>query len=251
MSAPNWRVQHFEVVDSTNDWLRAQAMANAPEGLVALADFQSAGRGRLDRSWEAPAGSSMLCSILLRPAVAADDLQLVVAAVALSARAAIARLVGLATTLKWPNDLMVGDQKLAGLLAELVGIGPEVAVVVGIGVNLTFAGPAAVSSTSVLDACAVTISARELLDGVLIELAGRREQLESEAGRASLRGEYEAALATIGQRVRVEQRAGAVVGVARGVDEAGRLVVDVDGRPQVFAAGDVVHVRNEGTGAGV
>src|ERR1017187_5767868 len=115
-----WRVEHFRVIDSTNSWLAAQASGGASEGLVALADFQSAGRGRLDRSWQAPARSALLCSILLRPTLDADHLQLVIAAVALSARSTLVRLCGLRPDLKWPNDLVVGDQKLAGVLGEVV-----------------------------------------------------------------------------------------------------------------------------------
>ena len=126
-------------------------MTGAPEGLVALADFQTAGRGRLDRRWESPPGASLLCSILLRAPVAPDELQLVVAAVALSARAAIVRLSGVRPDLKWPNDLIVGDAKLAGLLAEIVSSGDGLAAVVGIGVNLTYDGPDDVDATSVLE----------------------------------------------------------------------------------------------------
>jgi BirA family biotin operon repressor/biotin-[acetyl-CoA-carboxylase] ligase len=245
VSPLNWRVQHFEVVDSTNDWLRARALDGEAEGLVAIADYQSAGRGRLDRTWESPAGSSLLCSILLRPAVTNDDLQLVVAAVALSARAALARLCALETVLKWPNDLLVGHRKLAGLLAELVWHDGDVAVVVGIGVNLTFDGPPAVQSTSVLEASGMTITARSLLEELLVELVERRERLDSAAGRRALRDEYMGCLATIGRRVRVERGDGVVVGIARGVDETGRLIVDFLGDTMVFAAGDVVHVRGE------
>jgi len=191
-----------------------------------------------------------LCSVLLRPRVDTNDLQLVVAAVALSARAALVRLCDLATVLKWPNDLLVGGRKLAGVLAELVRDGTDVAVVVGIGVNLTFAGPSTVNSTSVLDASGESITARSLLDGLLVELAGRRAQLDSDVGRMALRDEYVAALATVGRRVRVEQRDGVVVGTARGVDEFGRLVVDVNGDTMVFAAGDVVHVRADDNDGG-
>ena len=83
-----------------------------------------------------------LCSILLRPDVGPDQLQLVVAGVALAARAALVRLSGVRPDLKWPNDLIVSDKKIAGLLAEIVSVDDRLAVVVGIGVNLTHAGPA-------------------------------------------------------------------------------------------------------------
>jgi BirA family biotin operon repressor/biotin-[acetyl-CoA-carboxylase] ligase len=215
----------------------------SPEGLVAYADFQSAGRGRLDRQWESSPGASLLCSILLRAPVEPDDLQLVVAAVALSARAALVRLSGVRPDLKWPNDLIVGDKKLAGLLAEVVSTKDGIAIVVGIGVNLAHAGPDLVNATSVLEESGLTITPRALLDILLDELERRRASLETEEGRDAIRAEYEKALRTLGQRVRVELVNEVVVGDALRIDGSGRLVVAVDGVETIFSVGDVVHVR--------
>ncbi len=240
-----WRKEHFDEIDSTNTWCVDRANEGAPEGLVAYADFQSAGRGRLDRRWESPPGASLLCSILLRPPLDHDDLQLVVACVALAARAAIVRLSGVRPDLKWPNDLVVGEAKLAGLLAEVVASGPSVAVVVGIGVNLTHGGPANVASTSVLGESGVTITPDALLDILLDELEPRRARLDNSEGRAVLRGEYRSALVTIGQSVRVERLSDTLVGVATSVDDSGRLVVEVDGVATAVSLGDVVHVRRQ------
>lgn len=236
-----WRVEHFNEIDSTNTYVKDHS--REPEGLVALADSQTAGRGRMDRRWEAPARSSLLCSILFRPALDATQLQLVVALVALSARSALERLSGLRVALKWPNDLVVGGDKLAGLLAEIVSSDDGLAVVVGIGVNLTFDGPEDVAGTSVRAQTGLTIAPRALLDILLEEIESRRELLDDERGRAALRDEYVGALATVGQQVRVEQSDHVVEGLAVGVDDEGRLLVDVDGEVQTFAVGDVVHVR--------
>jgi BirA family transcriptional regulator, biotin operon repressor / biotin---[acetyl-CoA-carboxylase] ligase len=243
-----WHVEHFDVVDSTNTWLVARASDGAPEGLVALADFQSAGRGRLDRRWESPAGASLLCSILLRPDVSPDQLQLVVACVALSARAALVRLSGVRPALKWPNDLIVGDAKIAGLLAEIVAVDERLAVVVGIGVNLTHDGPAGVPATSVRAASGVTITAPALLDIMLEELETRRGLLDSAHGQATVREEYRRALVTLGQTVRVERANDVVVGLAESVDEYGQLLVRTDDDLLAISVGDVVHVRaHDGT----
>lgn len=238
-----WRIEHFREIESTNSWLVNEAVNGAPEGTVAYADFQSAGRGRLDRRWVSPPGASLLCSILLRAPVKVDQLHLVVAAVALSARAALVRLSGVRPSLKWPNDLLVGEAKLAGLLGEVVVTGDGLALVVGIGINLTDAGPIDVRATSVLDASGVTITPRALLDILLEELEQRRILLESPQGRELLRQEYERALATLGQLVRIERVDGVLFGVARGIDVSGQLLVDVDGVVTTFNAGDVVHVR--------
>jgi len=171
------------------------------------------------------------------------QLQLVVAMVALSARSAIERLSGLRAGLKWPNDLVVGENKLAGLLAEVVSDGDDLAVVAGIGVNLTYDGPPGVSATSVRAETGLTIAPRALLDILLEEIDTRRGLLETESGRATLREEYVGALATIDQWVRVEQTDAEIYGRAVGVDSQGRLQVEVEGDILVFAVGDVVHVR--------
>jgi BirA family transcriptional regulator, biotin operon repressor / biotin---[acetyl-CoA-carboxylase] ligase len=238
-----WRIEHFDEIDSTNTWLAAQAVDGAPEGLVVTADFQSAGRGRLDRQWESPSGASLLCSILLRPDIAPDQLQLAVASVALAARAALVRLSGVRPVLKWPNDLIVGDAKIAGLLAEIVSVDERLAVVVGIGVNLTHEGPDNVHATSVRAESGVTISAPALLDIVLEELEARCELLDSADGQTALRNEYQRALVTVGQIVRVDRTHDVVLGRARGIDQYGQLIVVVDGEDVTISVGDVVHVR--------
>jgi len=243
-----WHVEHFEELDSTNNWLATQARAGAEEGRVVFADYQTAGRGRLDRRWESAPGASLLCSVLLRPALDADQLQLVVAAVALAARAALVRLCGVRPNLKWPNDLVVRDAKLAGLLAEVVVTSEGVAVVAGFGINLN-ESPHPGTTTNVRSEAGVTLSPRALLDIVLEEIEPRRARLDDDAGRATLRAEYEGALSTLGELVRVETATGSHVGVARGIDHRGRLVVD-HGRSgtRAFASGDVVHLRKAQVG---
>jgi BirA family transcriptional regulator, biotin operon repressor / biotin---[acetyl-CoA-carboxylase] ligase len=239
-----WRVEHLDEIDSTNTYVKERA--GEPEGLVALADFQTAGRGRMERSWVSPPRSSLLCSILLAPGLEPDQLQLVVALVALSARSALERLSGLRSELKWPNDLVVGGNKLAGLLAEIVSHGGDLRVVVGIGVNLTFDGPNNVAATSVLAQTGLTIAPRALLDILLEEIDFRRALLNDEAGRFALREEYVGALSTIGQLVRVEQSDATLQGLAVGVDKEGRLRVEIEGVVRTFSVGDVVHVRAGG-----
>jgi BirA family transcriptional regulator, biotin operon repressor / biotin---[acetyl-CoA-carboxylase] ligase len=236
-----WRVEHFDEIDSTNTYVKDRA--DEPEGLVAMADFQTTGRGRRDRSWVSPSRSSLLCSILLTPDLEPDQLQLVVALVALSARSALERLSGLRAALKWPNDLVVNGDKLAGLLAEIVSRGKELRVVVGIGVNLTYDGPEDVAATSVLTQTGLTIAPRALLDILLEEIGFRRALLNDVDGRLALREEYVGALSTIGQLVRVEQTDETLQGRATGVDEVGRLLVESDGVVRTFSVGDVVHVR--------
>jgi len=237
-----WRVEHFAEIDSTNTRAVLRARDGEPEGLVVVAEYQSTGRGRLDRTWDSTPGASLLCSILLRPSIDVDHLQVVVTTVALSARAALVRLSGVRPRLKWPNDLIVGDAKIAGLLAEAVTTNDGLAVVVGIGVNLTSA-PDGVNATSVREQSGVTLVPIGLLDIMLEEIEHRIEAWVDDEGHRRLRAEYEGALATIGERVRVETHTEVFEGVAQRVDLVGRLVVDVDGTAMTFSSGDVVHLR--------
>jgi len=120
---------------------------------VAVADHQSAGRGRLDRRWESPPGSSLLTSILFRPTFDPAELHLCTAAVALAAAEACRRVAGVGPVIKWPNDLLVGEAKLAGVLAEADFTGDACAVVVGIGINVAWPGPTTVQGTCLDDLC--------------------------------------------------------------------------------------------------
>ncbi len=241
-----WRIDNVDSIDSTNAWLAAETRRGAPEGRGVLARFQSAGRGRLDRTWEAPPDSALLLSVLLRPSSVRGALW-AVSAMALATRAALVRLCGLRPTLKWPNDLLVAEEKVGGVLGELVVSDPP-AVVVGIGLNLT-AHPSDVPATSVRRATGVTISSAALADIVLEELEARRAHLDSDAGLAVLRQEYLTGSATIGQRVRVELVDDPVVGLAVDVDLDGALVLEVDGARRVVTAADVVHLRHDDRGA--
>lgn len=242
MAARVWRIEEFVEIDSTNSYLVARARDGAPEGLVARADFQTAGRGRLDRRWEAPPRSGLLASLLFRPGVASEQHYLAAVAVALSARAALVRLCGLRPDLKWPNDLVVGDRKVGGLLGEsVVDAQGRDAVVVGIGVNLTTDGPPGVGGTSVFREAGVTIEPRALLDLLIDEVEPRLSWLDDDRDR--LLAEFGGALATVGRAVRVEMPGGTVEGTATGIDGGGRLIVRTESEERVVSVGDVVHLR--------
>jgi BirA family biotin operon repressor/biotin-[acetyl-CoA-carboxylase] ligase len=238
-----WDVRWFETIDSTNTYLLAQAAGGAPAGTVAVADHQSAGRGRLDRRWEAPPGASLLTSVLFRPAFDPAELHLCTAAVALAAAEACRQVAGVGPVLKWPNDLLVGEAKLAGVLAEAEFTGSECAVVVGIGINVAWPGPPTVQGTCLNDLCGEPVDRHQLLGALLGALAPRRLLLESDGGRQELAAELRRRCATLGQRIRVELATEAITGVAREIDDAGQLVVLTAGGPRTVTAGDVVHLR--------
>jgi BirA family biotin operon repressor/biotin-[acetyl-CoA-carboxylase] ligase len=246
MWSGKWEVRRFDEIDSTNSYLREQARQGAPEGLVAVADHQSAGRGRLDRRWEAPAGASLLMSVLFRPEFDPTELHLCTGAVALAAAEACRELAGVGPVLKWPNDLLVGEAKLAGVLAEAEFSGEAIsAVVVGIGLNVAWPGPENVGGTCLNDLVGASdpVDRGDLLTAVLTALSPRRSLLDTPEGRRGLAAELRQRCATLGQRVRVELAAEAVVGLATEIDDAGHLVVQTSAGPRTVAAGDVVHLR--------
>jgi len=238
-----WRVEHFEEINSTNTYVSVKAKEGASEGLVARADYQSAGRGRLDRTWEAPPRSALMCSILLSPPTSPDEMQLVVAAVALSARSALGALCSVYPQLKWPNDLIVDDKKIAGLLAEVVHSENGITIVAGIGINLTDS-PEGLPATNALKVSGVTITPEALLEKLLEELNIRRGLLDTEAGRQMLRAEYESVLETIGRSVIVEQSDAMFPALATGIDATGRLILNAAGEEKIISVGDVIHVRH-------
>jgi BirA family biotin operon repressor/biotin-[acetyl-CoA-carboxylase] ligase len=250
-------VRRFREIDSTNTWLLAEARAGAPEGLVAVADHQLAGRGRLDRRWEAAPGAALLASVLLRPVLEPGALHLATALVALSALDACRRTAGVDAGIKWPNDLVVGDAKLAGVLAEADpaaggGVPGSVAVVVGIGLNIDppdkAASPNATSlGELVADGSGSGVPSRDaLLSAFLRELERRRPELDDSQGRRVLSSDLRRRCVTLGRVVRVELGASELNGTATDLTDEGALVIETDDGPRVVTAGDVVHLRGAG-----
>jgi BirA family transcriptional regulator, biotin operon repressor / biotin---[acetyl-CoA-carboxylase] ligase len=253
---------------STNADVLELARHGEAEGIVVAADHQTAGRGRLGRTWEAPAEGSLLCTILLRPpaAVAAATTM----AVAVAAADAVTELTGFTPRLKWPNDLVwpgdgsVTDRKLAGILAEVdwpAGSniasgwaepkpGDRLVVAVGIGINVAWGRtvPDDLADIAValdhLTSPAAPPDRVELLVAMLRHLDRRYGALlASPAGAAELRDGWRERSATLGRLVRVDLGAEDVEGAAVDITEEGHLVIDtVDGR-RTLAVGDVVHLR--------
>ena len=242
---------------STNRDLLSEASAGAPEGIVLVADHQSAGRGRLDRTWSAPPGASLLVSVLLRPRLAPADAFLLTAAAALAACQACSQVAAVFPGIKWPNDLMIvagerfAGRKLAGILAESVIVGGRVeAVVVGMGLNVNWPEvlPAELDGTAVaLDhVVGHPVDREALLVAWLRHLDAWLDLVETSAGRELLLVRMRETSATLGRRVRVELGAGTVEGTAVDVTAAGHLLVLPDGAGEAIevAVGDVVHLRH-------
>ena len=254
---------------STNADLLARALAGAPEGLVLAAEEQTAGRGRLGRTWVSPPRAALTFSLLVRPAVPPARRGWLPLLAGVAVASAVTAVTGVPTQLKWPNDVLAAPApapaasagpsvsaglsaaKLAGILAEAAGD----AVVVGVGLNVSTEpgelpppGPGALAATSLRIAGATALDREPLLAAILAGferwyLAWRRA--DGDPGRCGLRAEYTRLSGTIGRRVRVELPGGNVLsGLAAGVEEDGRLLVRVSPDAELsVAAGDVVHLR--------
>ncbi len=250
---------------STNADAMELARQGKPEGIVLVADHQTAGRGRAGRTWIAPPGAGLLLSILLRPSAMVVDLTTM--AVAVAAATAVESVAGFSPRLKWPNDLVwpgdgsAPDRKLAGILAEAdwpasssisagwrqPAAGERAVVVVGIGLNVAWPADLppelaeiAVAMNHVVD---VPVDREDLLIALLSELGPRYEALCA-GDRAGLLDEWRRRSATLGHRVRVDLGPSDVEGTAVDITDEGHLVVEtLEGGRRTIAVGDVVHLR--------
>ncbi|MEE1817242.1 biotin--[acetyl-CoA-carboxylase] ligase [Streptomyces sp. SP18ES09] len=235
---------------STNSDLAARA-GELPEGAVLVAEEQTTGRGRLDRTWTAPARSGLFLSVLLKPDVPVHRWGWLPLLTGVAAATGLAKAAGVDTSLKWPNDVLVSvegeERKAGGILAERAG---EDAIVVGLGINVTLREdelpvPAA---GSLLLAGAVSTDRDTLLRAVLRSLAqwyGDWTRADGDPAASGLQTAYTAGCATLGRRVRAELPGERMLeGEAVALDGDGRLVVATEGGgTEAVGAGDIVHLR--------
>ena len=244
---------YLPTVGSTNDWLKEMVAANngqdLPAGTVLLANFQSCGRGRLNRRWQAPAGTSLLLSVLFRPDWPADRANWLTMAAGLAAVEAVVVETGLAAGLKWPNDLMVavaGEwRKAGGLLLEgnLGASGGLESAILGIGINVNIRAEqlpeATVPATSLLVACDQPASRLALLRTLLQRLEAHYDAADQ---GQSPQAAWSRRLVILGQPVQVTNVVSrqTLNGVAEGINDHGHLLLrDESGQLHTVAAGDI------------
>ena len=254
-----WRsIEVVEETGSTNADLAAAARSGAPDGTVLVADHQTAGRGRMGRTWTAPPGSGFALSVLLRPEVPLDRWTWLPLLAGLAVSDALRQQTGLPAEVKWPNDVLVLGRKLCGVLAERVETDSGPAVVIGMGVNVHLRTdelpvPTATSvdlARAELGVAGVPVARTPIVSSVLRCLERDVRRWQDVAAVASPDDPDAVALAyrerctTIGREVRISLSDGtAVEGVARDVDAYGRLVLQTPDGTRTFGAGDVVHLR--------
>ncbi len=247
---PGLVVEVVEATSSTNALVGQRARDGDPAWLVVAAEQQSAGRGRLDRSWVAPARSALTFSVLLRPEVPVAAWPWLPLLTGYAVDRAL-RTQGHRTGLKWPNDLLVADRKVAGILVERVETSTGPAAVVGIGLNVDQSAdelPVPTATSLRLEAAPADppIDRTGLLLALVASLAEVYDDWQSSGpqGARRLADAYAAGCVTLGRQVRVDLPDGGVLeGRADAIDAHGRLVVAGPAGRTAVGAGDVVHVR--------
>jgi BirA family biotin operon repressor/biotin-[acetyl-CoA-carboxylase] ligase len=246
-----WR--QLDVVDetgSTNADLIAQAEGGADiDGTVLLAEYQNAGRGRHGRQWSAPPRSQIALSVGVGTAsVPQSGWGWLPLAAGVAVADAVTEVCGVAAGLKWPNDVLVNDRKLAGILAEVAA--PTRAIVLGLGLNVTLTADEAPdpAATSLLMLGSLTIDRNTLVRRILRDLATRIDAWRTAGGAdPALLADYQHYSVTLGSRVQASLPGDRqVVGVADSVDETGRLCIDTSGaggQTVAISAGDITHLR--------
>jgi len=234
------RVVTLDETRSTNDDARALARAGAPHMTVVVADTQSAARGRLGRNWTSDPQQALNASWIVRPEFSVDGWTVIPLIAGVAAVEAVKHRTGIGARLKWPNDVLVGARKLAGILAEAEV--PDF-IIIGLGMNVmqtAFDDERAETATSIAIEGGSRLDRPDLLADALQRF---RDGMRDPAGALN---RYRHLCVTFGQTVRVQRATGdPVSGYARAIDDTGALVVETSAGDVRIASGDVVHLRPE------
>lgn len=239
----------YESVDSTNTIAAERAEKGAAEGVVVLADSQQKGRGRHGRCWESPSGVNIYMSIILRPEIETKDITLITIMAAIACAHALRRITGLNLTIKWPNDLMVRNKKLGGILTELkTGHGRIIFAILGIGINVNIESNAFPDdikqiATSVRAETGKPYS-REVISAEILNEIDHWYRVLHKKGREMLLSEWQKLTSTLGKKVRVTVDKETFTGLAEAIDDEGMLLLRLpSGVLKRISSGDLIELR--------
>ena len=239
------KIIYEDTVPSTMDVAFRLGMEGAVEGTLVCAEGQTKGKGRLGRQWNSPKGKGIYMSVILRPSLPPTEVAQLTLLAAVAVCEAIQRVSGVAARIKWPNDILVENRKLAGILTELSAETDRVRfVVIGIGINVnTSVSVLPPQATSLKEEAQKKISRVELLQEILVELENWYERLKKQ-GFAPVVERWKELSSTLGKRVRLVDPGGEVEGEAVDLDKTGALMIRNDAGLIVSKiSGDVVQVR--------
>jgi BirA family transcriptional regulator, biotin operon repressor / biotin---[acetyl-CoA-carboxylase] ligase len=237
------KILRFESLPSTNTELARHASEGDGEGLSILADEQTAGRGRLQRAWSSPRGAGLYFSILLQPSIAPDQWPLIVFVAALAVGDALSEACHVNTDIKWPNDLLSGERKICGILAESVETPGGRAVIVGMGINLTpdvYPVELAPVATSVAEESGRAPERETLLAALLRALSRWYSLLHEIDGAEKIVAAWTSRSSYAnGKEVQVANGDEVWQGITRGVESDGALRLETADGIKIVRAGDV------------
>ena len=241
------KILRYKSLPSTNNEAGRLAALGAEEGLAVVAEEQTAGRGRLQRSWVSPMGAGLYCSVLLRPKFSADRWPLITFVAALSVSDALHEACDLKTDIKWPNDLLAGERKICGILAEVTETNEGRAVILGMGINVTreaFPEELATVAISVDEATGRENERSTILHFLLRALARWYPLLEEVEGDQKVIAEWVSRSSYAeGKLVTIVNGDETLTGVTRGLATDGALRLETEKGIVVVRAGDVSRVR--------
>ncbi|MFN7947156.1 MAG: biotin--[acetyl-CoA-carboxylase] ligase [Blastocatellia bacterium] len=244
---PPFIIHHYPTLGSTNDQLKQ--MTDAPEFTCVTADAQTAGRGRRDRIWHSAPGDGLYLSVLLRPLLAPERIPLLSLTCAVAVNETIAHYNPAGTDIKWPNDVLVNERKLSGILIEGIAGADTPRIIVGIGVNLNhrdFPAELAQIATSLAIECGRQIAVAEFRDRLLVSLARWYETLRHGNGHLILNRWQQLSSYAHGKSIVVTLDDEQISGVTTGLTESGALLVrTASGATRTIIAGEVSRLRSD------
>ncbi|MCM1143251.1 MAG: biotin--[acetyl-CoA-carboxylase] ligase [Blautia sp.] len=243
-------VYYLEKTGSTNIDAKRYAEEGAPHGTTIVADMQTAGRGRRGRSWQSPAGSAIYMSILLKPDFPPDKASMLTLIMALSVADAVAEVTGLEAGIKWPNDVVVNQKKICGILTELTVESDYIqSVVIGVGINVNNNSPEEFpeeirrTATSLKIESGVQISRAALIGSVLSHFEKNYDTFVIKLDLSDLLDAYHRRLLNRNAQVNVLDPKGNYTGIARGINAAGELLVERENGDIIAVYAGEVSVR--------
>ncbi len=232
---------NLDEVDSTNEYLKRMVNDgyDSDEMLTVTAQFQTAGKGRRGRQWFSDPGTALMFSVLVKPKLAIDDCSMITLIMAMAVRQSL-KDMNIETLIKWPNDIVLGDKKICGILTEALLESERIIVGVGINTNQeSIPDELKESATSILIETDDCIDHDSLLESIIYNFEKLLEKLFKNGDMSDLKSEYEQGLVSLDKEVTVLDPAGEYNGICKGIDNRGQLIVSHEGQETYVYAGEV------------